>query len=161
MSDPKVCFCAPGVCLAAADGFARGRMSQISDIECRRANELNPEATPASPEGLRYNETPLTVVVDPPVSAVDMLNAAARHIGDRAVQYDKPQGERSMAATVAAFNAVTSRGLGRALTESEGWLFMELLKAVRDFSTPEGHPDSQEDRVAYAALGAEARRAGR
>lgn len=96
-------------------------------------------------------QTPATM------TAPEMLDAAARHIRDRAATYDKPEGERSMGQTVAAFNAIT----GRDLRESEGWLLMELLKAVRDFTTPGGHADSQEDRVAYAALGAEARRAGR
>lgn len=90
-------------------------------------------------------------------SALSLLEAAAGHIRNRAAAYDKPQGERSMGQTVAAFNAVT----GRDLSESEGWLLMELLKAVRDFTTPGGHEDSQEDRIAYAALGAEARRAGK
>lgn len=92
-----------------------------------------------------------------PVDAAALLDAAAGHIRDRAATYDKPAGERSMGQTVAAFNAIT----GHTLQESEGWLLMELLKAVRDFTTPGGHADSQEDRIAYAALGAEARRAGR
>jgi len=38
---------------------------------------------------------------------------------------------------------------------------MEVLKAVRDFTTPNGHRDSQIDRVAYAALCAEARSLGK
>ena len=90
-------------------------------------------------------------------NAIAMLESAAQAMRDRAAEYDRPEGERSMAATVVAFNACT----GQTLTESQGWLFMELLKAVRDFTTPNGHADSQVDRVAYAALGAEARRAGR
>ena len=90
-------------------------------------------------------------------TAPALLEAAAGHIRDRAATYDKPDGERSMAQTVAAFNAIT----GRALIESEGWLFMECLKAVRDFTTKGGHADSQEDGIAYGALRAEARRAGR
>jgi hypothetical protein len=90
-------------------------------------------------------------------TAPSLLEAAAGHIRARASTYDKPEGERSMAATVQAFNAIT----GHVVSESEGWLFMELLKAVRDYTTKGGHADSQEDRIAYAALGAEARRAGR
>lgn len=90
-------------------------------------------------------------------SAPDLLDAAAGHIRARASTYDKPQGERSMERTVQAFNAIT----GHDVSESQGWLFMELLKAVRDYTTEGGHADSQEDRIAYAALAAEARRAGR
>jgi hypothetical protein len=90
-------------------------------------------------------------------TAAALLNQAAAILSLRAVEYDKPQGERSMGATVLAFNALT----GRDLKESEGWLLMELLKAARDFGSAEGHEDSQLDRINYAALGAEARRAGR
>jgi hypothetical protein len=86
-----------------------------------------------------------------------LLEAAAGHIKARASTYDKPKGERSMERTVQAFNAIT----GHTVSESEGWLFMECLKAVRDYTTAGGHADSQEDRIAYAALGAEARRAGK
>lgn len=61
------------------------------------------------------------------MNAHDILQAAAGHMRDRAATYDKPEGERSMGATVAAFRAVTGVGL----TETQGWLFMALLKAVR------------------------------
>ncbi len=90
-------------------------------------------------------------------TAGDFLRDAGATMDERAKEYDQPGGERNMAATVVAFNAIT----GLALSESQGWLFMELLKARRDFATPGGHADSQRDRVAYAALAAEARRAGR
>ena len=70
---------------------------------------------------------------------------------DRAATYDKPQGERSMGATVEAFKAVT----GHHLTEEQGWLFMSLLKAVR--SQQGGYrADSYEDGAAYFALAGEA-----
>lgn len=70
---------------------------------------------------------------------------------DRAATYDKPEGERSMGATVEAFKAVT----GHALTEEQGWLFMTLLKAVR---SQQGayRADSYEDGAAYFALAGEA-----
>lgn len=74
----------------------------------------------------------------------------------RAAQYDQPAGERSMAATVAAFNAVT----GRDLTEADGWLMMVLLKLVRDNSTTV-HEDSLLDAAAYVGLYGEARLAAR
>ena len=86
-------------------------------------------------------------------TAPEYLQAAAAHLTDRTVTYDKPEGERSMGSTVAAFNAVT----GRNLSESEGWLLMLLLKQVRLFQRPAFHRDSAEDAIAYAALLAESK----
>lgn len=86
-------------------------------------------------------------------SAPDLLDAAAKHMRDRAATYDKPEGERSMAATVAAFNAQT----GRDLSESEGWLLLVNLKIVRDRQRDKPHRDSIEDGVAYTSLYGEAR----
>lgn len=83
--------------------------------------------------------------------AADILKAAATHMEDRRRLYDKPEGERSMPPTVAAFNAIT----GHELTEEQGWLFMELLKAVR--AEHNGYrPDNYEDGAAYCALKGEA-----
>lgn len=83
-------------------------------------------------------------------AAHDILKAAAGHMQDRAATYDKPEGERSMGATVEAFKAVT----GHQLTEEQGWLFMALLKAVR---SQQGalRMDSYEDGAAYFALAGE------
>jgi hypothetical protein len=85
------------------------------------------------------------------MSAADILNAALCHMQDRAATYDKPEGERSMGATVEAFAAVT----GVTVTEEQGWLFMALLKAVR---SQQGayRADSYEDGAAYFALAGEA-----
>lgn len=85
------------------------------------------------------------------VHAPDVLAAALGHMQDRAATYDKPAGERSMGATVTAFNAVT----GHNLTEEQGWLLMGLLKMVR---SQQGalRMDNYEDEAAYAALRAEA-----
>lgn len=88
------------------------------------------------------------------------LEQAAKEMKDRAAQRDvapkiggdpdKPTmqgGERSMASTVKAFNALT----GKNLTEAEGWEFMILLKLVRgrqgDFRM-----DDYTDAAAYSAL---------
>jgi len=87
------------------------------------------------------------------VTAPQILNKAATIMEQRGKQYDKPEGERSMGRTVAAFNLVT----GRDLSESEGWLLLQILKDVRDRQTKAPHVDSLEDCVAYAALKAEAR----
>lgn len=89
-------------------------------------------------------------------TANEILQAAAGHMQDRATTYDKPEGERSMGATVEAFKAVT----GHHLTEEHGWLFMALLKAVR---SQQGayRADSYEDGAAYFALSGEAASAHR
>jgi hypothetical protein len=92
-----------------------------------------------------------------PKHAIEFLAKAGDIMQQRAKQYDKPDGERSMDATVKAFNAIT----GRDLTESEGWLLMLLLKNVRQWQKPEYHADSAEDAVAYSALLAEALAAGK
>lgn len=91
-----------------------------------------------------------------PVKAAELLGRAAMHMHDRSATYDKPEGERSVGRTVQAFNAIT----GHTLSESEGWLFMALLKAVRSEARTEPHQDSLEDLIAYAALYAEARGKG-
>lgn len=85
--------------------------------------------------------------------ATDLLNKAASHMADRAATYDKPEGERSMGRAVQAFNAIT----GRDLSETEGWLLMQVLKDVRLFQRAGYHADSAEDCIAYAALKAEAK----
>lgn len=90
---------------------------------------------------------------DSTVSAPDVLGAARQHMLDRAATYDKPEGERSMAQTVAVFNLFH----GTRLTEAQGWHFMQILKDVRLFTRPAYHADSAEDGVAYAALKAEAK----
>lgn len=84
-------------------------------------------------------------------TAHEILQAAQKHMQDRASTYDKPEGERSMSATVEAFGAIT----GVTLTEEQGWLFMAVLKAVR--SQQGGYrADSYEDGAAYFALAGEA-----
>ena len=92
------------------------------------------------------------------IHATAFLEAGLAHMQDRAVTYDKPQegGERSMGATVAAFNAAT----GHALTEEQGWMFMVFLKAVR---TQQGQfkADNYEDGAAYFGLMGEAASKGR
>ena len=93
-------------------------------------------------------------VVSEVVSAPDLLGAAAGHMRDRAATYDQPTGERSMGRAVQALNAILGR---EALTESEGWLLLQVLKDVRDRQRTEPHRDSLEDGIAYSALKAEAR----
>lgn len=87
------------------------------------------------------------------MSAVNILEKAAGHLKDRADTYDRPDGERSIGATVLAFNAITGDGLIN--SEERGWLFMALLKMVR---SQQGNykADNYEDLAAYSALMGEA-----
>jgi hypothetical protein len=85
--------------------------------------------------------------------AVQLLEKAVGHMTARAAIYDSPNGERSAQKTVTAFNAIT----GHTLTEAEGFLFLQILKDVRQWQRPDTpHIDSIEDAVAYAALKGEA-----
>lgn len=86
-------------------------------------------------------------------SAASLLKRAATLMEERALEYDTPEGERTMASTVGAFALIT----GKSLTEAEGFLFLQLLKDVRQWQNPNRyHADSAEDCIAYAALKAEA-----
>ena len=85
------------------------------------------------------------------ISAIEFLERAADLMLERGQEYDSPDGERSMKSTVAAFNVLT----GNILSEQEGWLFMLLLKLVRQHQSDDWHQDSSEDAIAYAALMAE------
>jgi hypothetical protein len=60
------------------------------------------------------------------MNANQILSKAAETIGNRAAERDTDS-ERSMAKSVKAFNALT----GHAMTETQGWLFMAVLKAAR------------------------------
>lgn len=87
------------------------------------------------------------------MKSTEFLQAAIDVQAERGVTYDKPSGERSMGATVTAFNAIT----GRDLSEAEGWLLLQTLKDVRQWQNPSKyHHDSALDGVAYSALKAEA-----
>jgi len=87
-----------------------------------------------------------------PETASQFLRSADAILTERGTNYDNPQGERSMGKTVAVFNIIT----GHNITEAEGWLFMQGLKDVRQWTAPTYHQDSAEDSVAYSALKAEA-----
>ena len=87
------------------------------------------------------------------MKASEIVEQALKHMRDRAATYDRPDGERSIRATVEAFNAITGDGLMN--TEERGWLFMILLKAVRS-QQGDYRADSYEDGAAYFALAGEA-----
>ena len=88
--------------------------------------------------------------------AHDFLDQASTTIAQRAAQRDNTggNGERSMAATVAAFNAIE----GTTLTTRQGWSFMQLLKITRAASSARNgkhDADSYIDGAAYAGLAGE------
>lgn len=89
----------------------------------------------------------------PTMTPSEILLTAESTINQRGQERDTGQ-ERSMAATVAAFNAIE----GTSLTERQGWAFMQTLKMVRAASTARNgrfNPDDYVDGAAYAALGGE------
>lgn len=88
-----------------------------------------------------------------PKLAHEFLEAGVGHMKERARTYDRPEGERSMGATVTAFNALTRH----TLSEEQGWLFLELLKAAR-CEQGEFRSDNYEDGAAYVGLKGEAAR---
>lgn len=90
------------------------------------------------------------------MKAHQFLQAGLDAMQQRAATYDKPEGERSMGATVGAFRAIT----GHSITEEQGWLFMAILKAVR---SQQGNysADSYVDGAAYFGLAGEAACAAR
>ena len=102
-------------------------------------------------------EFPAMPAVVPPkqdkTHAYVFLESAVSEMRDRASQRDTAQtgngigGERSMAATVKAFNALT----GHNLTEENGWEFMILLKLVRG-RQGKFRMDDYTDAAAYSAL---------
>lgn len=93
-------------------------------------------------------------ITEPPSTfncrAHQFLEKGVQHMKDRAAQRDSEDGERSMKATVDAFNAM----FGHNLTETQGWQFMVLLKMAR--SRNKFNPDDYEDGAAYTGLAGEA-----
>lgn len=93
-------------------------------------------------------------------AAPEVLRIAAITITERGAQRDTKTGngtpaERSMAATVAAFNALE----GTSLSEAQGWRFMQVLKLARAATSERNgvfNADDYVDGAAYSALAHEA-----
>lgn len=126
---------------------------EVIRIWNKRATECGFDGVSAMLSALQRKTVVVQDTAALPATAIQMLCTARQHMEARAATYDKPAGERSMAATVVAFNAQT----GRDLTEDEGWLLMVNLKIVRDRQVKAGHIDSCEDLVSYSALYGESR----
>ena len=83
----------------------------------------------------------------------DILDRVRAIIVERGRQRDMPDGERSMARAVMAFNVLEGPSVamqGGRLTEAQGWAFMRLLKHARGRDE-----DSLMDGIGYAVLEAE------
>jgi len=90
------------------------------------------------------------------VTAPAYLSQTLEVMNERGQQRDSVGGERSMAKAVKAFDtliipSILKRGY---MLETEGWLFMEVLKMAR---STQGvyHEDDYVDLIGYAALAAE------
>lgn len=95
--------------------------------------------------------SPLTADLDNKQNtAKDILKEASDCLVNRATERDKEDGERSMKSCVTAFNALT----GKSLTETEGWVFMTVLKLARS-QGGSFELDDYVDMAAYAALAGE------
>lgn len=84
------------------------------------------------------------------MNATEIANKAVETMAARGAERDQPSGERSMARTVKAFNILFDKDL----TETEGWMFMVILKAARAATSP-GNLDHYVDGAAYEALAGE------
>ncbi len=80
-------------------------------------------------------------------SAHSFLEEAGKTLRDRAALRDAPKGERSMARTVAIFNAWTASNL----SEQDGWRFMIALKQAREIQG-KFNRDDYVDLAAYSGL---------
>jgi hypothetical protein len=69
---------------------------------------------------------------------------------ERGTERDQADGERTIPRCVTAFNAVT----GHELSDTDGWLFMQILKMCRSVQGAYKYDDYR-DGVGYAALRAE------
>lgn len=83
------------------------------------------------------------------MTAPDLLREAAQIIDQRGASRDLPA-ERSMRRAVSAFNALS----GQTLTETQGWLFMAVLKLSRALGGGFNRDDLL-DGSAYMALALE------
>lgn len=145
-------FGLPESAVRCEDGHAEGPTSPLTDAAQHKCDPPAGVVAAVQAQLDRDKSPPYCTVAEHAHTAPELLGAARKHMEDRAATYDQPEGERSMARTVEAFNAVT----GHTLAESEGWLLLALLKTVRNAARDVPHRDSLEDFIAYAALMAEA-----
>jgi hypothetical protein len=83
--------------------------------------------------------------------ASEFLEAGLKILTARAVLRDQPSGERSMAKTVAIFNAWT----GNNISVQDGWRFMISLKQAREIQGFYNEDDYEDGTNYFALLGEE------
>ena len=125
----------------AEDTWVEGVKAALDEAEKIKARHA---------EGQRIREWLDDMGWHEPLNATDYMEQAAEQMEDRAASRDQEDGERSMARAVVAFNAI----YGHALSETEGWQFMSLLKKSRGAGGCYREDDYVDD-IAYAALAAE------
>ena len=103
-----------------------------------------PESTPLAPDFT------LPRPQLPDNSAAGILQEGLDVLIQRGQEYERLEGERSMEDVVNAFNVVYKKGL----TVTEGWMFMVMLKMVRQHQSP-GKRDTYVDGANYFALAGE------
>lgn len=106
-----------------------------------------PASRPRPPEPV--SEKP--VFEEPMKSAHGLLLEAAETLNSRGKERDKPNGERSMACAVRIYNAIHPE---LAMSEVQGWRFMQCLKLAREVQGG-FKEDDYLDGIGYAALKAE------
>lgn len=131
-------------------GSARAHQNREHPMHVRDLKEFDGDSWRSLP----YERTDIPPPPPPPAPTTNhishILQTAEQTVNQRAADRDTSS-ERSMAATVAAFNAIH----GTNLTEAQGWNFMVLLKIKRAFTG--GYKDDDHvDMAAYVALCAEA-----
>lgn len=132
---------------AQAEHFADRVYAQLFGDEALAKTKADPQVQAFLASKRAEEEAKAQSVGEPPKTAPEFLERARQHMLDRAVTYDNPEGERSMAKTVELFNTLRDQNL----TEADGWTFMALLKMVRA-NQGEFKSDNFEDLVAYSAL---------
>lgn len=133
-----------------AEELGRSKNAITNRVFIIRSSKGLVPTTPYAPEQQEFDFGELSSPHSP-MTAPDILLAAAAHLEERANTYDASSGERSIASTVRMFNTLT----GFDLSEEQGWLFMVCLKLAR---AQQGafRADSYEDGAAYFALAGEA-----
>ena len=117
-----------------------------------KASELPPDYyVPPPPESVPLApDFPLPRPQLPDNSAAGILQEGLDVLIQRGQEYERLEGERSMEDVVNAFNVVYKKGL----TVTEGWMFMVMLKMVRQHQSP-GKRDTYVDGANYFALAGE------
>lgn len=114
----------------------------------------NPALTPSSAVNSVMPATPTHRAIPPLVKTADeYLKEGAQVLKERGKTYDKSgnEAERSMEKCVKVFNELT----GNKISETDGWMFMMLLKMTRIYQSGGKHEDSGVDMINYAALATE------